>query len=320
MSLISVIVPVYRAATYIERCVNSLLSQTVTDLDVILVDDASPDESGAICDKLAKADVRITVIHKIQNEGAAAARNTGLERATGTYVTFCDSDDMVAPTWLEHLLDYANETTLSLCSYCRTEQELGCPKVLPVASGDCLPTAEYYTFNQIGIAGFLWNALYCNRVIQENGLRLRCQREKGDYNEDLLFALSYVRHIQKIVYTGYADYWYDTRENSLSTSPQARALYFEKYDEKYRLWKSFLQDMNRQDQLEHLATVMLYHVLTSLDYRDFKRFRRIVLSESTQEIVKAADPSSENPQVLKYIRKKAVIRLWLLYVLHSLRG
>ena len=90
--LISVIVPVYRVENYLDRCLQSITEQTYRNLEIILVDDGSPDRSGAICDTWAEKDSRVKVIHK-QNAGAGAARNTGLDMATGEIVSMIDSDD-----------------------------------------------------------------------------------------------------------------------------------------------------------------------------------------------------------------------------------
>ena len=94
--LISVIVPVYRCADTLERCVQSVLAQDFADWELILVDDGSPDQSGALCDAFAARDSRITALHQ-KNGGASAARNAGLNAAQGTYIDFLDSDDLLAP-------------------------------------------------------------------------------------------------------------------------------------------------------------------------------------------------------------------------------
>lgn len=97
---ISVIVPIYNASKWLDRCICSILAQTFTDFELILVDDGSTDDSGNICDKFAETDPRIRVIHK-QNGGVSSARNTGIDTARGNYVTFCDADDTVDAHWLE---------------------------------------------------------------------------------------------------------------------------------------------------------------------------------------------------------------------------
>ena len=101
--LISVIIPVYRVEKYLDRCLRSITEQTYRNLEIILVDDGSPDNSGTICDAWAARDSRIRVIHK-ENAGAGAARNTGLNVASGDVVSMIDSDDYLEIHMYEHLL------------------------------------------------------------------------------------------------------------------------------------------------------------------------------------------------------------------------
>ena len=97
--MISVIVPVYKAEPYLHRCIDSILAQSYTDFELLLVDDGSPDNSGAICDEYAGLDGRVRVFHK-ENGGVSSARNLGLDNAKGEYITFCDADDYVGEDWL----------------------------------------------------------------------------------------------------------------------------------------------------------------------------------------------------------------------------
>lgn len=93
---ISIIIPVYKVEAYLPKCLDSVLQQTYKNLEIILIDDGSPDESGKICDEYSKKDERIKVIHK-ENAGVAQARNDGIEAATGAYISFIDSDDWISP-------------------------------------------------------------------------------------------------------------------------------------------------------------------------------------------------------------------------------
>lgn len=104
--LISIIVPVYGVEKYLHACVDSILAQTYQNLEVILIDDGSPDHCGVICDEYALCDGRVKVIHQ-SNAGAACAKNTGLNAAQGDYITFVDSDDWVDPDWIEKMLSAA---------------------------------------------------------------------------------------------------------------------------------------------------------------------------------------------------------------------
>ena len=103
---ISVIVPVYRVEKYLPACIDSILNQTFTDFELILVDDGSPDRCPEICDETAKRDARVRVIHQA-NQGLSAARNAGIEAARGAWLSFVDSDDFLAPDFLETLYDAA---------------------------------------------------------------------------------------------------------------------------------------------------------------------------------------------------------------------
>ena len=116
MPQISVIVPVYQAEAYLDSCVQSILSQTFTDWELILVDDGSPDRSGAMCDAYVCRDSRIQVLHQT-NQGQAAARNHGLTRAKGRWICFVDSDDLIHPQMLQRLHQAAQEgnARMSMC-------------------------------------------------------------------------------------------------------------------------------------------------------------------------------------------------------------
>ena len=121
--MISVIVPVYKVEAYIRECIDSILAQTYTDYELILVDDGSPDRSGEICDAYAFEDDRVRVIHK-QNGGLSSARNAGLDICTGEYVTFVDSDDMIHPQMLELLISAVKDTDagLAVCGMSRDRE------------------------------------------------------------------------------------------------------------------------------------------------------------------------------------------------------
>lgn len=102
--LISIIVPVYKVEKYLKRCVDSILTQTYQNMEIILVDDGSPDNCGAICDRYKKTDNRVVVIHK-RNGGLSDARNTAIPLAKGEYISFIDSDDWISSYYVEHLYE-----------------------------------------------------------------------------------------------------------------------------------------------------------------------------------------------------------------------
>lgn len=118
--LISIIVPVYKVERYLERCINSITSQIYQNLEIILVDDGSPDKSGDICEAFAQGDSRIRVYHK-ENGGLSDARNFGAERACGEYITFIDSDDYIAQNYIEYLFSLLKTYNADIACCCMTE-------------------------------------------------------------------------------------------------------------------------------------------------------------------------------------------------------
>ena len=118
MDLISIIIPIYKIEDCLERCLNSVLNQTYSNLEIILVDDGSPDRCPEICDEWAKRDKRIRAIHK-HNEGVSAARNTGLDQAEGEYILFVDGDDYIAPKLVERLYEAVkiSAAEIALCDF-----------------------------------------------------------------------------------------------------------------------------------------------------------------------------------------------------------
>lgn len=122
--LISIIIPVFKVEEYLEKCVDSIINQTYTNLEIILVDDGSPDNCGKICDEYAKKDTRVRVIHK-ENGGLSSARNAGLDVASGEYVSFVDSDDYIKENFIEVLYNLCveNKCDISECGYLRFQDE-----------------------------------------------------------------------------------------------------------------------------------------------------------------------------------------------------
>ena len=121
--LISVIVPIYKVEAYLKKCIKSIQNQTYSNLEIILVDDGSPDGCGAICDRYAKEDTRIRVIHK-ENGGLSDARNKGLDIATGEYILFVDSDDYIHPQMVEILLQHLEvvDADMAVCGFKTVEE------------------------------------------------------------------------------------------------------------------------------------------------------------------------------------------------------
>ena len=163
-------------------------------------------------------------------------------------------------------------------------------------------------------------------IVSQQLLRFRSRRDEGDYNEDLLFVLDYVKHVDGVVYTGFADYLYDAHEGSLSSANKEH--YFEKHQEKYRLWERFILEYNNEkarDKMTNLANRFLFPFMQSLSMesttmKDYSRFKRIVESDEVQKCVARADTSKENPGIIRLVNKKKTAMLWLIFIGARMKG
>lgn len=194
MPYISVVVPVYNAENSIERCVNSITGQTFADMEILLVDDGSKDNSSELCDKLAQSDNRVRVIHK-ENAGVSAARNTGMDEATGKYILFVDSDDYLPLNYVEEMVRAQKEfgeeafvwTALQIVSENQSLKEewlaYGEEERSVAERKDVLKFSARYVLNSPV------NKLYHRNIIKDNRLRMD---ENLSIAEDLLFNLQYL--------------------------------------------------------------------------------------------------------------------------------
>jgi len=160
--LISIIVPVYKVESYIDRCLESLIGQTYKDIEIILVDDGSPDNCGIICDEYAKRDNRIVVVHK-QNGGLSSARNAGLNIFKGEYVMFVDSDDWVEPNFCEAALQLICSKAVDCVLFGYYEHIKNTKKTYTIKDSRYLSSEEairYIVKNDEPIYVSVWNKIY----------------------------------------------------------------------------------------------------------------------------------------------------------------
>lgn len=200
MPEISIIVPVYKVELYLRRCIDSILAQTFTDYELILVDDGSPDNCPAICDEYAQKDSRVVVIH-MENGGVSAARNSGLDIASGKYVMFCDSDDVVLPQWCEVLYDaicqYPNAFIVADLIRTSCTQDTVELTASPTPHGKMLEECSYYQLYCRGISAYTYNKVYNRLLVMENNLRFD---ENRPVAEDVEFNVEYCKLCDRCIY------------------------------------------------------------------------------------------------------------------------
>lgn len=192
MTKISVIVPVYKVEDHIGRCIESILSQTYREFELILVDDGSPDNSGVICDEYAQKDARIRVFHK-ENGGVSSARNYGIEKATGDWLCFIDSDDYIGKTYLEdfHLTDDIYNMPIQGFGIQRKDSyEIHSIPVESKSQSDIFYQAEL-----LNILNSPCYKLFSTDLIRKNEL---IYDSNTSYGEDHIFVMNYMRFIKTI--------------------------------------------------------------------------------------------------------------------------
>ena len=232
---VSIIVPVYNVEKYLERCVDSLRNQTLENIEIILVDDASTDDSPAICDRLSREDTRIKVIHKM-NEGAGLARNAALKIACGEYIGFVDSDDYVDPCMFEvmscKMEEYSSDLIMSGVRYVGGkvfENDGECEEKQYFTTDTHFETEKDLKKLKLGIVGSLpeddedskygmsiWKNLFKLEIIKNNNIIFESEREM--LSEDALFMVDYISCIKKATGISNAFYYYCRNEDSISKS------------------------------------------------------------------------------------------------------
>ena len=255
---ISFVLPVYNVEQYLVECIDSILNQTVSAYEIILIDDGSTDGSGQICDEYAEKNDLIKVIHK-KNAGLGMARNTGIENASGDYIVFIDSDDYIANDYIEYLqnelankdLDFIKAGLIrvdddgnQLSSLEFEDQEYSNEKIrfelIPRMIGsapdkkDSIPMSSCFT-------------AYRLEIIRHNNLKFKSERDV--ISEDIVFNIEYLSFCKKVFISSYSKYYYRVNYNSLSTS--YRADRFEKCIELYNLENQLLRQIGIETECQY---------------------------------------------------------------------
>ena len=213
---ISVIIPVYNCAPYVERCIRSILAQTHGDLEIICVNDGSIDGSGAILDQLALEDERIYVIHQ-NNAGVSAARNAGIELASGELITFVDSDDAIEPDMYEALLDYFDNDQVDIvhCGYKRIRPD---GTIKEINGTGRLVRQSTYEAAECLLSGRLFVGSLCNKLYRSHLFSQVRMDKTLAINEDVLANAELISHAKELVYLDVGKYLMYERTGSATSA------------------------------------------------------------------------------------------------------
>lgn len=205
--MISVIVPVYKAEKYLHRCVDSILAQSYTDFELLLIDDGSPDKSGAICDEYVAKDSRVRVFHK-ENGGVSSARNLGLDNARGEWITFCDADDYVTLDWLSAYDEAITKNVdLAIQGYHIIDGDRTIKKELPQSQGYTIDDKRRLIISLMcqGVYGYLWVKLFRRQLIEQYAIRFDTN---STFREDEQFLSKYLEYVTGFKCIDRANYYY----------------------------------------------------------------------------------------------------------------
>ncbi|MBR3988861.1 MAG: glycosyltransferase [Clostridia bacterium] len=339
--LVSVVVPVYNVEKYLNRCISSIANQTYKNLEIILVDDGSPDNCPQICDEWAAKDIRVKVIHK-KNQGLGLARNTGIDNATGDYICFFDSDDSIEPDTIETCVNIALEHNAELVVFGHDDvtpdmkllgTHIPCPKknlftadevkevLLPYSLYSNLETGEDWN-----IVMSAWNKLYSMNIIKKSGWRFASEREI--ISEDFYSLTELYGYLGSVYILDKAFYHYTVNNASLSRS--YRPDRFERIKVFYDVMNSLSKRMGLCDVLDQsikgvtfglIIGTMKIIVASELSFKQrCSELRKIVKDNFLQNLVSETEYSGAGWQkklLYKATKNKLVLLCFLLVYLKN---
>lgn len=275
MPEISVIVPVYKVEPYIHKCVDSILAQTFTDYELILVDDGSPDTCGNICDEYAQKDARIHVIHK-ENGGLSDARNAGMKIACGEYVIFIDSDDYIDADMLSYLYENLKKADADMATcgiyevYAdRIEKQEEEPDF--VCSGE---EAFRCILRGHTIRGEIWNKLIKRSCISD------LEFPKGKLYEDIFYTVDMMQRIKKVAVGTKPKYYYLHRSDSITGKAYRPKLFdiIDGYTKNYQVVQRAFPKLEEEAECLWIWSrfIVLDKMLLEENYRSIDRFEELV--------------------------------------------
>ena len=274
--LISVIVAAYNIADYIERGVNSVRNQTYRNLEIIVVDDGSTDDTGAICDRIASKDPRIQVIHK-ENGGLSETRNVGIAEAKGDYIAFVDGDDWIDPDMYEKMIGALKEqrADLAICRYRQVYQTYTADQSVDRAIlFEGQEALQYYVqeTKEYAIQNAAWNKLYKKEILDNLFFPV------GKWYEDIMFTTTVLSRAERCVYldTAYYNYIIDREGSIMNAQINSRTFtdqipaYYEKTEFLKKLGRQDLADIH--DYFFYKRLLLFYSRLEKMDIPDRDKF------------------------------------------------
>lgn len=305
--MISIIVPVYNVQQYIDRCISSLVGQTYIDIEIILVDDGSTDQSGRICDEYAAKDDRIKVFH-VDNGGQSRARNIGISQSSGEYIGFIDSDDWAEPTMYERLLNTALENMADIVesnfegrhSKAPEEEDLSNMSIIIMTGHEAIERQLNYRINSQYPGTALWPKLFSRTIIE--GISL----PNGKIHEEYAFLTEAFLRCNKYVYLNEILYHRTIRDDSTTGVAfskrdldkidvfKARNAFLKEHQEEY------LYQLSKEQ--EYILLLHMYGESFAAGMRDEKnRLKQMIFDEKTNILHSDIDKNRKIKYMLFFV-------------------
>ena len=307
MELVSIVVPIYNVEQYLEKCVESICRQTYENLEIILVNDGSPDHCGQMCEEYAKKDNRIKVIHK-KNGGLSDARNSGVKLATGKYLLFVDSDDYIAKDLVEKTAAIAEKNNCDMVLYDYYYVE---PDNVEIRS-TIVPANKVISLEQEHTLLLAATSACAKLFNREFYVKANCPFPQGIYFEDLATTSIFFMRAKRVYYLKEPLYYYINRENSIMTGKN-----FEKSShDKLVALEHILSAYKKEGKYEEYRQELEYLVFAN-EY--FEPSKVLALAgedgeylEKYRKYMYETFPDIHNNKYVKNMEKKDKIHLWIL--------
>lgn len=306
--LISIIVPIYNVEEYLEKCIESIIKQTYENLEIILVDDGSTDNSGKICDIYAKKDERIKTIHR-ENSGVSVTRNIGLENCNGEYIGFVDPDDYISPTMYEILYDTLkrNNADISMCSYqCFDSEKIEFTKSNNEISYNKNEALKELILDK-DITSHLWNKLYKKDLFNEVSFPI------NKIYEDVGTIYFVLEKANLIIYNKSIQYAYFQRSTSLCNSISEKKMnnYIEMIDDRYKYLKSNFKELEEILNISRIQSSLIFNYIVAKD-KNKELFNSQLLVNDYNKNIKIKF------NLVKYMKLKYIMALIILKINRNL--
>lgn len=295
---ISIIVPVYNIESYLPRCISSIMEQSYTNYELILIDDGSSDKSAKICDEYAAIDNRIQAVHQ-SNQGVSEARNHGIRLSRGKYICFIDGDDYIEKTMLESLLSgFDSEVELTICGF-QCEYEDGSLIYSSKFANNFILNTEFairslFEDKLYRYQGYIWNKLFILDTIKEFEITFNPHIY---YNEDRLFCFEYIKQSKMIYFSTTIQYHHIFSDTSAMSSIKKDGCFNKKYITDLDAFRIMANEINNFDTITRTffwrrkieSIFKMYSLMSEYNYIDpnfQKQAKQIVLKGVTYDTIK----------------------------------